>query len=168
VNLSSLDRDLGGDPRRATLGALSPVGFSPFCLARGTPPEDERDKGRMPAPEPHLDGEELLSSVTEAMVELHLRYHHRKPVSAKTRMLGDDLLACVLGGVYTDVEKTMIELERAPTVRDTRNAFQSAMEQKFIEAVERLSGRDVTAFISDSHVGPDIEIELFMLSPAAS
>jgi hypothetical protein len=38
------------------------------------------------------------------------------------------------------------------------------MQQKFIEAVERLSGRDVTAFISDSHVGPDIEIELFMLA----
>jgi uncharacterized protein YbcI len=119
----------------------------------------------MSAPEPPLHGEELLSSVTEAMVELHRRYYHRKPVTAKTRMLGDDLLACVLGGVYTDVEKTMIELERAPTVRDTRSAFQNAMQQKFIETVEHLSGRDVTVFISDCHVGPDIEIELFMLTP---
>jgi hypothetical protein len=48
--------------------------------------------------------------VTDAMVALHKRYHHREPVTAKTSMLGDDLLACVLGGVYTDVEKTMIEL----------------------------------------------------------
>jgi uncharacterized protein YbcI len=118
----------------------------------------------MAAPKPPLHGEELLVSVTEAMVELHRRYYHRQPVTAKTRMLGDDLLACVLGGVYTDVEKTMIELQRAPTVRDTRNAFQNAMQQKFIEAVEHLSGRGVTAFISDSHVGPDIEIELFMLA----
>ena len=122
----------------------------------------------MAAPERPLQGEELLASVTEAMIELHRRYYHRRPVTAKTRMLGDDLLACVLGGVYTDVEKTMIELERAPTVRDTRNAFQSAMQQKFIAEVERLSGRGVTAFISDSHVGPDIEIELFMLTPPAS
>ena len=62
------------------------------------------------------------------------RYYHRKPVTAKTRMLGDDLLACVLGGVYTDVEKTMIELQRASDrERDTRNAFQTAMQQKFIE-----------------------------------
>jgi hypothetical protein len=29
--------------------------------------------------------------------------------------------------------------------------------------VERLSGRGVLAFISNHHVGPDIEIELFML-----
>jgi len=100
------------------------------------------------------------------MVELHRRYYERKPVTAKTRMLGDDLLICVLGGVYTDVEKTMIELERAPTVRDTRNAFQNAMQQRFIEKIERLSGRTVAAFISDSHVGPDLEIELFMLAPA--
>ena len=77
-------------------------------------------------------------------------------------MLGDDLLACVLGGVYTDVEKTMIELQRSPIVKETRSAFQKAMEHKFIEEVERLSGRDVISFISDSHVGPDIEIELFM------
>ena len=119
----------------------------------------------MAASEPPLQGDELLVAVTAAMVELHRRYYHRKPVTARTRMLGDDLLACVLGGVYTDVEQTMIELERAPTVRDTRNAFQNAMQQKFIEQVERLSGRGVTAFISDSHVGPDIEIELFMLTP---
>ncbi|HTA33434.1 MAG TPA: Na-translocating system protein MpsC family protein [Solirubrobacteraceae bacterium] len=118
----------------------------------------------MPAPEPRLDGDELLAAVTEAMVALHQRYYHRKPVTAKTRMLGDDLLACVLGGVYTDVEKTMIELERAPSVRDTRNAFQNAMQRRFVEVVERLSGRGVIAFISDSHVGPDIEIELFMLA----
>ena len=39
------------------------------------------------------------------------------------------------------------------------------MEHKFIEQVERLSGRTVTAFLSDSHIGPDLEIELFMLTP---
>ena len=99
------------------------------------------------------------------MVAFHERYHHRKPVTAKTLMLGDDLLACVLGGVYTDVEKTMIELQRTTIVQETRNAFQNAMQDKFIDAVERLSGRNVLAFISNHHVGPDIEIELFLLSP---
>jgi len=122
----------------------------------------------VPASEPPLDGDELLAAVTEAMVDLHRRYYHRTPVTAKTKMLGDDLLACVLGGIYTDVEKTMIELERAPTVRGIRNAFQNAMRQKFVEAVEELSGRGVTTFISDSHIGPDVEIELFMLTPSSS
>ena len=118
----------------------------------------------MPAAVRPLSGEALLLAVTEAMVALHQRYYHRTPVSAKTQMLGDDLLACVLGGVYTDVEKTMIELERAPMVKDTRSAFQDAMQHKFIDAVQKLSGRAVVSFISDSHVGPDMEIELFMLA----
>jgi uncharacterized protein YbcI len=114
-----------------------------------------------------LSGDELLFAITEAMVVLHQRYYHRTPVSAKTQMLGDDLLACVLGGVYTDVEKTMIELQRSTVVQETRSAFQTAMQQKFIDQVEQLSGRDVLAFISNHHVGPDMEIELFMLAPLA-
>jgi uncharacterized protein YbcI len=110
-----------------------------------------------------LTGDALLSAVTEAMVELHRRYHNRAPATAKTLLLGDDLLACVMGGVYTDVEKTMIELQRATIVQETRSVFQDAMQGRFIDEVERLSGRGVLAFISNHHVGPDIEIELFML-----
>jgi uncharacterized protein YbcI len=112
-----------------------------------------------------LHGEALLAAVTTAMVELHQRYHHRKPVTAKTQLMGGDLLVCVMGGVYTDVEKTMIELQRQTIVAETRNAFQIAMQEKFIGAVEQLSGRHVLAFMSDSHVGPDLEIELFVLAP---
>jgi uncharacterized protein YbcI len=108
-------------------------------------------------------GDELLDAVTDAMVQLHRRYHHRAPVTAKTLLLGDDLLACVMGGVYTDVEKTMIELQRATVVQETRSVFQDAMQSRFIDEVERLSGRAVLAFISNHHVGPDMEIELFML-----
>ena len=42
------------------------------------------------------------------------------------------------------------------------------MQHKFIAAVERLSGRDVLSFISNHHVGPDMEVELFMLKPLDS
>ena len=112
-----------------------------------------------------LSGDELLAAVTEAMVGFHQRYYHREPVSAKTMLLGDDLLACVLGGVYTDVEKTMIEIQRSTLVQETRNAFQTAMQDKFINTVQKLSGRRVLAFVSNHHVGPDIEIELFFLVP---
>lgn len=119
----------------------------------------------MPALSTPLNGDELLDAVTLAMVELHQRYHHRAPVTAKTLMLGDDLMACVLGGVYTTVEQTMIELQRSTIVQETRSAFQQAMQHKFIAAIERLSGRDVLAFIPNHHVGPDIEVELFMLRP---
>lgn len=121
----------------------------------------------MPAVDPPLHGDALLAAVTDSMVALHERYHHRIPVTAKSQMLGDDLLACVLGGVYTNVEKTMIELQRSTVVQETRSAFQESMQQTFISEVERLSGRDVLAFISNHHIGPDIEVELFMFREPA-
>jgi uncharacterized protein YbcI len=119
----------------------------------------------MSAPSSALVGDPLLVAVTEAMVALHERYHHRAPVTAKTLLLSDELLVCVLGGVYTDVEKTIIEIQRAPIVQETRSAFQSAMQNKFIAAVEGLSGRKVLTFISNHHVGPDLEVEVFILGP---
>jgi uncharacterized protein YbcI len=88
-----------------------------------------------------LEGDELLDAVNVAMSALHERY-----------------------GVYNEVEKTMIELERTAIVQETRSAFQTAMQSKFIAEVERLTGRRVLAFISNHHVGPDLEIELFVLA----
>jgi uncharacterized protein YbcI len=119
------------------------------------------------SPTPPFVGEELLTAVTEEMVAMHERYHHRVPASAKTQLLEDDLLAVVMGGVYSDVEKTMIELQRSTLVQETRSAFQETMQPRFIDSIERLSGREVLAFISNSHVGPDLEIELFVLRSRA-
>lgn len=112
-----------------------------------------------------LRGDELLAGVTAEMVALHERYHGRAPVTARSQMMGDDLLVCLLGDVYTDVEKTMIELQRTTVVHETRSAFQQAMQHRFVGVVERLTGRRVVGFISTHHVGPDLEIELFVLEP---
>jgi Na+-translocating membrane potential-generating system (MpsC) len=81
----------------------------------------------MPAPTPTTapTGDELLAAVTEAMIAFHQRYYHREPVTAKTLLLGGERLVCVLGGVDTDVEKTMIEPQRSTMVQETRNAFRT-------------------------------------------
>ena len=111
-----------------------------------------------------LEGPALLEAVSGEMASLHARHYQRPPGTIKTRMMGDDLLACVLGGVYTDVEKTLIELERDPIVRENRSAFQEATQHRFVEVVERLTGRRVVHFVSSHNVGPDLEIELFFLA----
>ena len=97
------------------------------------------------------------------MVALYERYYGRKPRSAHTVMMGEDLLACMLGDVYTDIEKTMIELQRQAMVYETRSTFQQAMEHRFIAQVDRLTARHVMRFISTHNVGPDLELELFVL-----
>jgi hypothetical protein len=119
----------------------------------------------MSAPQDVLTGEELLVAVTDALVEFHQRYHGRAAVIGKALLLGEELLACVLGDVYSDVAKTVMDLQAATIMQETRSPFQEEMQDRFIASVERLSGRGVQAFISNSRVDPDIEIELFMLRP---
>lgn len=111
-------------------------------------------------------GDDQLTAVTEAMVTLHERYHGRRPATARTEQLGDDMVACMLGDVYTEVEKTMIELQRQAMVHETRSAFQQAMEPRFIRAVEGITSRRVLRFISTQNVGPDLELEIFILAPS--
>ena len=56
-----------------------------------------------------LEGDALLVAVTDALSALHERHYGRRPAAARSMFMGDDLLACVMGGMYTDVEKTLIE-----------------------------------------------------------
>jgi len=107
-----------------------------------------------------------LEAVTEALVVLHERYHGRRPGSARSALMGDDTLVCLLGDIYTNVEQTMIEMQRTALVHETRSEFQRAMERRFIDAVERITGRRVEKFISTHHVGPDLELEMFLLEDA--
>lgn len=113
-------------------------------------------------------GPAQLEAVSEAMGALHERYHGRKPATVRTQMMDDDMLACLLGDVYTDVEKTMIEMQRKALVHETRSAFQQTMERRFIDVIERITERRVLRFISTHHVGPDLELELFLLHPLSS
>ena len=108
----------------------------------------------------------VLEEITEAMVGFHEHYYGRRPTTAHSQMMGDDLLACILGDMYTDVEKTLIEMQRQALVHESRSAFQRAMEPRFVKLVERISGRRVEKFISTHHVGPDVEVELFVLGAA--
>ena len=122
----------------------------------------------MASQDEYLSGDALLHAVTEALADLHERHYGRRPVAARTRFFDNELLACVMGGVYTDVEKTLIEIQREPLVHEARSAFQTAMQDRLIDSVERLTGRKVESFISTHHVGPDLEVEIFVLNPATS
>ncbi len=112
-----------------------------------------------------MTGDAMLQAVTDAMVALHERYYGRRPARAHSQMMADDMLACLFGEMYTDVEKTLIEMQQQALVHESRSAFQQAMQQRFIGEVERITGREVARFISTHHVGPDMELELFVLEP---
>jgi uncharacterized protein YbcI len=97
-------------------------------------------------------------------VRLHSEYYGRGPTKAKS-YLQDDVLCAVLSDIYTTVEKTLIDVGRGEHVRDTRHVFQLAMEKKFCQAVEEITGRRVRAFLSQTHIDPDVAVEIFLLEP---
>jgi hypothetical protein len=42
------------------------------------------------------------------------------------------------------------------------------MESRFVDAVEGTTGRTVRAFLSQTHIAPDISCEVFVLEPTGS
>ena len=122
----------------------------------------------MARPQRPLTGDALLAGVTEELSALHERHYGRRPGATRSMLMDDELLACVMGGVYTEVEKTLIEIQRQPLVSEARSSFQVAMSDRLIAVVQRLSGRPVETFLSTHHVGPDIEVEIFILGASTS
>jgi uncharacterized protein YbcI len=55
-----------------------------------------------------------------------------------------------------------------PRVRDMRMYFQYTSERDFIDAVERITGREVRAFVSGIDTAHDVATELFYLEPVDS
>jgi uncharacterized protein YbcI len=66
---------------------------------------------------------------------------------------------------FSKVERTLFESGQGAAVLEQRAAFQRAMERRYTEVVERLTGRRVVAFMSTTHQDPDLVAEMFVLEP---
>ncbi len=115
----------------------------------------------MPTSAP-LRGGELNAAITSALVGIQNQYLGRGPKTASTFHQGN-VLVTLMHDVLTPAEISLTETHRRDVVTNIRHLFQQTMEDDFREAVERLSGRRVVAFISGNHVAPDIAAELFIL-----
>jgi uncharacterized protein YbcI len=109
-----------------------------------------------------LTGGELNAAVTSALVGIHHKYLGRGPETASTFHYGN-VLVTLMYEVLTDAEKSLTRTGQVDAVRHIRHLFQETMAADFREAVERLTGRKVVAFISGNHIEPDMAAELFIL-----
>ena len=109
-----------------------------------------------------LTGGELNAAITSALVGIHTEYLGRGPRRASTFYYGH-VLVTLMHDVLTPAEKSLARTNQAEAVHNIRHRFQKTMEGAFREAVERLTGRKVLAFISGIHPDPDIAAEVFIL-----
>jgi uncharacterized protein YbcI len=109
-----------------------------------------------------LTGGELNAAITSALVGIHTEYLGRGPKRASTFHYGN-VLVTLMYEVLTPTEKSLADGNRREAVSHIRKLYRETMEADFREAVERLTGRKVLAFISGNHFDPDIAAELFIL-----
>jgi uncharacterized protein YbcI len=107
-------------------------------------------------------GEEL-AAVTNGIVRLFSDWYGRGPTWAKSYLIDDRYVVCVLRETMTTVERTLADLGHGDLVRRVRITFQEAMLDEFKLVVEQALGRRVAAYHSQLSVEHDIGFEFFIL-----
>jgi uncharacterized protein YbcI len=111
------------------------------------------------------EGQSIQVAVSNAMVALYKEQFGRGPTKARTDFAGPDTMLCTLQDSMTPAEHSLVQMGEYQRLRELRVFFQHATEPKFREAVERLTGRKVWAFVSGMDVHEDVATELFYLLP---
>ena len=108
---------------------------------------------------------ELNRAISDAMVELYAIFYQHDRTTATT-YINDNIVVCVLENILTTGEDTLIAAGARGEVVDGRVAFQTDSEDEFTAAIERLTHRRVTAFLSANQTAPGVACELFFLDAA--
>jgi uncharacterized protein YbcI len=139
-----------------------------LILRVGLPSESAPERAtEMPSEERALTGGELNAAITSAVVGIHTTHLGRGPRTAST-FHKDNVIVTIMHDVMTHAEKALAENEHEEAVSQMRHLFQKAMEADYTNAVERLTGHKVIAFISGNNTDPDIASELFILDHSVS
>jgi uncharacterized protein YbcI len=107
----------------------------------------------------------LTRAISAEIVALYATVYGHDRTTATT-YINDKVVLCVLENILTADEDALIETGSSDAVIDDRVAFQTATEDEFTEAIERLTGRRVVAFLSANQTTPGVAAELFLLDAA--
>jgi uncharacterized protein YbcI len=109
-----------------------------------------------------LAGSELTEAISAAMADLYGRFYGHDRTTATT-YINDNVVVCILEDILSVGESDQIAGGASSDVIDGRVAFQVRAEDEFTAAIERLTGRAVTAFLSANQTSPGVASELFFL-----
>jgi uncharacterized protein YbcI len=102
------------------------------------------------------------TAISNGLSRLHREYFGRGPDSVRT-VIGHDHVITFLENLHTPSERTLLEAGEIDAVVQSRHAFHRAMKTRFVECVEKATGRQVRAFLSEVHIDPDISAAVFVL-----
>ena len=107
-------------------------------------------------------GSVLTDAISASMVALYAEFYDHDRTTATT-YINDNVVVCVLEDILSVGEDKQIADGESSDVIDGRVAFQEGAEDEFTKAVERLTKRNVIAFLSANQTAPGVACELFFL-----
>jgi uncharacterized protein YbcI len=110
-----------------------------------------------------LAGGSLLAAISTRIVALLREHYGRGPMKAKTYALDDIIVVVMRGSGFTPLEQTIMDSGEPDRVVAMREDFQRMVAQRYKQAIQELTGRNVVAFLSQAHVEPDITVEMFFI-----
>ena len=111
------------------------------------------------------DDTSTVAVISNALVTVHKEQFGRGPVRARTYFAGRDVMVTVLEDALLPAEKALVEMGEAVRVQETRVFFQAATRDRFISAIERITGRKVTSFHSTCDARQGVVMEIAVLEP---
>jgi len=111
-----------------------------------------------------LQGEALTDAISASMAALYADFYDHDRTTATT-YINDNVVVCVLEDILSVAEDIQVAHGHSGHVIDGRVAFQENTEDEFTQAIERLTRRKVTAFLSANQTTPGVACELFFLEP---
>jgi uncharacterized protein YbcI len=111
-----------------------------------------------------LDLAHQALAISNALSRDHRVHFGRGPETIRT-VIQKGFVISILEGIYTPLERTLLDADKHEIVMDARLAYQHVRRDHFSSFVEETTGRSVRAFLSQNHVAPDIAAEIFVLEP---
>jgi uncharacterized protein YbcI len=107
--------------------------------------------------------EGALQAVSNGLVHLMSESYGRGPTRAKTYVLDNTYVCCVMHEMFTTAEQTLIAAGQQDLVRAVRIAYQTALADQFKGVVADALGRNVLTYQSQIVFDPPTSFEFFIL-----
>ena len=106
----------------------------------------------------------LNVQIANAAVQVYRAQTGRGPTKSRT-YIENNLVVVELRETLTNGERNLVAAGQREVVRTMRRAYRALIHEQLVEAIEGLLDRKVLALLSDSHLDPDVAVEVFVLEP---
>ncbi len=105
----------------------------------------------------------MEGKIAESLRQIQADYYGLPPKDARCYLIEGELCVVVMEETFTPAEKTLITHGEQDEIQHIRRRFQQINADQFIAVVEQATGNQVRAFVSETNLGADVAIEVFLL-----